>query len=121
MTAANRGTPAASVAKAPPKWDSSQPDSNRIGYINYDAYVINKAAKDNYKAAAMLWLDFYRSKEACLYELLVEGNDSMLPHVHEDPDIKDKVNWEFAKYFDFELEKREIASWHSSAPYLEDV
>lgn len=85
------------VAKAPPKWDPSQPDSNRIGYINYDAYVINNAAKDNYKAAAMLWFDFYRSKEACMYELLVEGNDSILPHVYEDPNIKDKVNWEFAK------------------------
>jgi len=85
------------VAKAPPKWDPSQPESNRIGYINYDAYVINNAAKDNYKAAAMLWFDFYRSKEACMYELLVEGNDSMLPHVYEDPNIKDKVDWEYAK------------------------
>jgi ABC-type glycerol-3-phosphate transport system substrate-binding protein len=85
------------VAKAPPKWDASQPESNRIGYINYDAYVINKAAKDNYKAAAMLWFDFYRSKEACTYELLVEGNDSMLPAVYEDPDIKDKVDWDMAR------------------------
>jgi len=84
------------VAKAPPKWDASQPESNRIGYINYDAYVINKAAKDNYKAAAMLWFDFYRSKEACTYELLVEGNDSMLPAVYDDPNIKDKVDWDMA-------------------------
>jgi|SaaInl7_200m_RNA_FD_contig_111_207176_length_2036_multi_6_in_0_out_0_1 ABC-type glycerol-3-phosphate transport system substrate-binding protein len=85
------------VAKAPPKWDASQPESNRIGYINYDAYVINKAAKDNYKAAAMLWFDFYRSKEACTYELLVEGNDAMLPAVYEDPNIKDKVDWDMAR------------------------
>jgi len=84
------------VAKAPPKWDASQPESNRIGYINYDAYVINKAAKDNYKAAAMLWFDVYRSKEACTYELLVEGNDSMLPAVYDDPNIKDKIDWDMA-------------------------
>jgi len=84
------------VAKAPPKWDPSQPDSNRIGYINFDEFVINKAAKDNYKAAAMLWFDFYRSKQACMYDLLVEGNDSILPHVYEDPDIVNKIDWEYA-------------------------
>jgi ABC-type glycerol-3-phosphate transport system substrate-binding protein len=84
------------IAKPPPKWDPSQPDSNRIGYINFDEYVINKAAKDNYKAAAMLWLDFYRSKEAGAYELLVEGNDAMLPATYEDPNIVDVVDWDFA-------------------------
>ncbi len=84
------------VAKAPPKWDPSQPDSNRIGYINFDEFVINKAIKDNYKAAAMLWFDFYRSKQACMYDLLVEGNDSILPAVYEDPDIENKIDWDYA-------------------------
>ena len=81
----------------PPKWDAAQPDSNRIGYINYDEYMINNFADDKHKAAAMLFLDFYRSKEACMYELLVEGNDSFLPAVYEDPNIVDKVDWDFAK------------------------
>jgi ABC-type glycerol-3-phosphate transport system substrate-binding protein len=84
------------AAVAPPKWDAKQPDSNRVGYINYDAYVINNFADDKHKAAAMLFLDFYRSKEACMYELLVEGNDSFLPAVYEDPKIVDKVDWELA-------------------------
>jgi ABC-type glycerol-3-phosphate transport system substrate-binding protein len=85
------------AAVAPPKWDAKQPDSNRVGYINYDTYVINNFADDKHKAAAMLFLDFYRSKEACMYELLVEGNDSFLPAVYEDPNIVDKVDWELAK------------------------
>ncbi len=84
------------VAKAPPKWDPSQPESNRIGYINFDEYVINNSIPDNYKAAAMLWFDFYRSKQACTIELLVEGNDAMLPAVYEDPDIENKVDWDLA-------------------------
>jgi len=85
------------AAVPPPKWDAAQPDSNRIGYINYDEYVINNFADDKHKAAAMLFFDFYRSKEACMYELLVEGNDSFLPAVYEDPNIVDKVDWELAK------------------------
>jgi ABC-type glycerol-3-phosphate transport system substrate-binding protein len=84
------------AAVPPPKWDAKQPDSNRSGYINYDEYVINNFADDKHKAAAMLFLDFYRSKEACMYELLVEGNDSFLPAVYEDPKIVDKVDWELA-------------------------
>ena len=85
------------AAVAPPKWDAKEPDSNRIGYINYDEYVINNFADDKHKAAAMLFLDFLRSKEACMYELIVEGNDSFLPAVYEDPNIVDKVDWELAK------------------------
>ncbi|NOZ28695.1 MAG: extracellular solute-binding protein [Chloroflexi bacterium] len=85
------------AAVPPPKWDASQPDSNRIGYINFDVYMINNFADEQHKAAAMLFLDFYRSKEAGMYELLVEGNDSFLPAVYEDPDIVEKVNWDFAK------------------------
>lgn len=85
------------VAIPPPKWDASQPDSNRIGYINFDQYIVNNFADDKHKAAAMLFMDFYRSKEACMYELLVEGNDSMLPAVYEDPDIAEKVDWNLAK------------------------
>jgi len=84
------------IAIPPPKWDASEPDSNRIGYINFDEYVINNFADDKHKAAAMLFLDFYRSKEACAYELLVEGNDSMLPHVYEDPNIAEKIDWDLA-------------------------
>ncbi len=85
------------AAVAPPKWDATHPDSHRIGYINYDEYVINNFADDRHKAAAMLFLDFYRSKEACMYELLVEGNDSFLPAVYDDPNIVDKVDWDLAK------------------------
>ena len=85
------------AAVPPPKWDAKQPDSNRVGYINYDEFVINNFADDKHKAAAMLFLVFYRSKEACMYELLVEGNDSFLPAVYEDPNIVDKVDWELAK------------------------
>jgi ABC-type glycerol-3-phosphate transport system substrate-binding protein len=85
------------AAIAPPKWDAKQPDSNRVGYINYDEFVINNFADDKHKAAAMLFLDFLRSKEACMYELIVEGNDSFLPAVYEDPNIVDKIDWDLAK------------------------
>jgi len=85
------------AAVPPPKWDATQPDSNRIGYINFDAYMINNFTDDKHKAAAMLFLDFYRSKEAGMYELLVEGNDSFLPAVYEDPEIVNKVDWGLAK------------------------
>ncbi|MFQ6078851.1 MAG: extracellular solute-binding protein [Thermodesulfobacteriota bacterium] len=85
------------AAVPPPKWDAAQPDSKRIGYLNFDVYVINNFADDKHKAAAMLFLDFYRSKEACMYELLVEGNDSFLPAVYEDPNIVDKVDWDLAR------------------------
>ena len=85
------------AAVAPPKWDAKQPDSNRVGYINYDEFVINNFADDKHKAAAMLFLDYVRSKEACMYELLVEGNDSFLPAVYEDSNIVDKVDWALAK------------------------
>ena len=82
------------LAKAPPKWDPSQPESNRSGYVNYDMFVINKYAKDNVKAAAMLFMDFYRSKEATMYDLVVEGNDSVLPATYEDPDLINKIDWD---------------------------
>ena len=31
-----------------------------------------------------------------MYDLLVEGNDSILPAVYEDPDIENKIDWDYA-------------------------
>ncbi len=78
---------------APPKWDASQPGSNRAAFIDFDANLINKFAPPKVKAAAMLWFDYRRSKQAQMYEMAVEGNESWLPATYE-PDIISKVDWD---------------------------
>ena len=83
-------------AVPPPKWCAAQPEEHRIGYINFDVFMINNFAEDRYKAAAMLFLDYLRSKQASIYELVVEGNDAFLPAVYGIPDIEYRVDWDFA-------------------------
>ena len=104
------------VATPPPKYDASQPDSNRVGYINFDEFAINNYAEDKQKAAAMLYFDYMRSKEACMYELLVEGNDSLLPDVYEDPDIVEKVDWDFANTVAAEIGAKEVVKQGTTIP-----
>ncbi|HUV07600.1 MAG TPA: extracellular solute-binding protein, partial [Spirochaetia bacterium] len=68
-----------------PKWDASQPDSNKAAYFDIDGYMINRFINDKQKAAAMLFLDFMRSYEASYPELVVEGNEAAVITVYDSP------------------------------------
>jgi len=54
-----------------------------------DGLFINAFIDDNYKAAAMLYLDFMRSYQALFNEVVVEGNDSSMPAVYDHPYVKE--------------------------------
>jgi ABC-type glycerol-3-phosphate transport system substrate-binding protein len=56
-----------------------------------DAWLINPFIAPEKVAAAMLWLDFYRSFQGCFNELYYEGNESFLPAVYEHPEVKKEV------------------------------
>jgi len=78
---------------APPKWDASQPDTNRAAFIDFDGFIINPFADDKHQAAAMLFAEFRMSKEACRNEVLVEGNDAFFPGVYDDPKVMGKIRF----------------------------
>jgi ABC-type glycerol-3-phosphate transport system substrate-binding protein len=77
-----------------PKWSKESPDSY-IGSapINFSAFVINKHAPDNAKAAAMLLGEVRMSKQGGVNELLIEGNSPFLPAVFDDPKVIEKVDF----------------------------
>jgi len=81
----------------PPKWDVSQPDSYRVCNLDTDLQVINNAISPKEVAAAMLWIDYCRSKEATTYELVVEGNESFNLATYEDEEICKKVNMDIVR------------------------
>ncbi|QPM66825.1 ABC transporter substrate-binding protein [Atribacter laminatus] len=81
---------------APPKWAPGDPEEGRVGWLNGNSGVINKYAPDNHQAAAMLFLDFLRSKEAQTNELIVEGNEAYMLSLYDDPTLPSKVNWNLA-------------------------
>jgi len=72
----------------PPKWDASKPDEYHASYFDIDGYMINKFISDPQKAASMLFLDYMRSYEAHYRELIVEGNESAVIAVYDNPDAK---------------------------------
>jgi ABC-type glycerol-3-phosphate transport system substrate-binding protein len=53
-----------------------------------DTWAINTFIAGENKAAAMLWIDFYRSYQAQFNELYVEGNESCMIPVYDHPAIK---------------------------------
>ena len=61
--------------------------------INLSAFVINKFAPDNAKAAAMILGEVRMSKQGGVNELLIEGNSPFLPAVFDDPKVLAKVDY----------------------------
>ena len=92
------GSPAESqgdwIVTPSPKWSKEMPDSY-IGSapINLSAFVINKFAPDNAKAAAMILGEVRMSKQGGVNELLIEGNSPFLPAVFDDPKVLAKVDY----------------------------
>ncbi len=58
-----------------------------------DTWAINPFISPEKKAAAMLWIDFYRSYQAQFNELYVEGNESCMKAVYDHPVIKKEVEY----------------------------
>ena len=56
-----------------------------------DCWAINNFISPENKAAAMLWVDFYRSYQAQFNELYVEGNESCMISVYDHPIVKREV------------------------------
>jgi len=77
----------------PPKWGKDDPGKYGSGVGTGNAGMINRFAPDNYKAAAMLYLDFLRSRQATKYELVVEGNETAFVDQYLDPEITEKIDW----------------------------
>ena len=61
--------------------------------MNLSAFVINKLAPDNAKAAAMLLGEVRMSKQGGVNELLIEGNSPFLPTVFDDKSVMEKVQY----------------------------
>lgn len=84
-------------AVSPPlKWDKETPEKYRSGIAAQPALMIPNYIDEKHQAAAMLFLDYIRSKEASRYELLVEGNDTYFLSLYDEVDIAEKVNWDLA-------------------------
>jgi len=58
-----------------------------------DTWAINNFISPEKKAAAMLWIDFYRSYQAQFNELYVEGNESCMTPVYDHPMVKRDVGY----------------------------
>jgi len=76
------------------KWSKDMPDSyTGSAPTNFSAFIINKFAKDNAKAAAMILAEVRMSKQGGVNELLIEGNSPFLPSVFDDPKVVAKVSF----------------------------
>lgn len=77
----------------PPKWDASEPDENHAAFIDFDAFMVNRFAEPNYKAAMLLFAEFRMSKQAMARELIVEGNEAFYPGTYTDEKIRSQILW----------------------------
>ena len=86
-------------ATLPPKWSPEQPEKYHTSLMWNDMLGVNLFAEPHYKAATMLWHDFRRSFESLAPEVYVEGNESTLPAVYDQPErvIKEVIDWDLAK------------------------
>jgi len=80
----------------PLKWSEEYPDEYKVAIPTFNCGLVNKFADEKHKAAAMLYLSWLRSKEATRNELVVEGNETYFMSQYDDPDICQKVDWDFA-------------------------
>jgi ABC-type glycerol-3-phosphate transport system substrate-binding protein len=72
-----------------PAWEGVGIHGRSLG--EPDTWAINNFVPSQKKAAAMLWIDFYRSYQAQFNELYVEGNESCMVPVYDHPVIKREV------------------------------
>lgn len=79
----------------PLKWDSKTPDKYRGALLCGNAGLINPYSDVNQQAAAMLLLDFLRSKEAQANEIVVEGNETFISSYYQE-DLVKLIDWNFA-------------------------
>jgi ABC-type glycerol-3-phosphate transport system substrate-binding protein len=84
-------------AQVPPKWNADMPDSYQGTILNAGGAGINKFIDQPHKAAAKLWLDYVRSREATRYELVVEGNETLFKANYADPNLAQKVDWDLVQ------------------------
>lgn len=76
---------------APPKWSKNMPESYRAAFIDFDAFIVNRFADPEHKAAALLFSEFRMSKQAMVNELVIEGNESFYPGAYNDPKVKEQI------------------------------
>lgn len=77
----------------PPKWSAESPGEYGSGVTSGNAHGVNAYSPDNYQAAAALFLDYVRSREATRFELVVEGNGTFFLDQYRDPKVCQKVDW----------------------------
>jgi ABC-type glycerol-3-phosphate transport system substrate-binding protein len=78
------------------KWENSSPDSYQTGDVGHNGLAVPTYIDNNHKAAALLFMDYVRSREATRNELCVEGNESAFVANYEDNDAARKVDWNLA-------------------------
>lgn len=79
----------------PLRWDSTTPNDARGAVVCGNAGIVNKYSSQNEQNAAMLFLDFLRSKEAKANELIVEGNGTFITDFY-DGKLAQLVDWNLA-------------------------
>lgn len=80
----------------PPKWGPDDPESNHSTGFAAGCTAVPVHLKENEKNAVKLWIDYLRSEEARRNEVVVEGNESSMFRVYDDPDVAKKVDWDLA-------------------------
>lgn len=80
----------------PLRWSTETPQQYAASAVGGNMGAISKYISDKDKAAAMLFLDFLRSKEATRHELVVEGNEVFYLGLYEEANIGAKVDWNLA-------------------------
>ena len=92
VTGGKADAPGDWTAMPSPKWSKDMPDKY-IGAAppNFSAFIINRFAPDNAKAAAMILGEVRMSKQGGKNELLIEGNSPFNPAVFEDASVMSKV------------------------------
>jgi multiple sugar transport system substrate-binding protein len=77
----------------PLRWSTDDPDEYQSGIVTANCLAVTKAASIENQAAALLFIDFIRSKEAQRNEAVVELNESFFTSVYEEENPGDKVDW----------------------------
>lgn len=88
--------------------------------VRIDGFFVNKFSSPQEKAAAMLFVDFYRSFQGSFNELVFEGNDAIMPAVAEHPAAtKSPVLPE--KYLDVRMQALNNQSLETFPPAIGEV
>jgi len=77
------------IATPPLSYDSGYPPA--APEMSSAAFCVNPYAKPNHQAAAMLWLDMYRSYMVQYNELVFEGNETAAAPLYDHPEVKKRM------------------------------